>query len=123
MAGSRLDSPLLVGRTLPPVRGGPGGRTWHRFAWLTDGSWLAINLDHNQRDPRPKTASGWRYDPTRRAICHCTDRTQGRTGQNPVVAMSFTELLQRLLDSGGRPYWRDPRFVSYGDAEQCTRQS
>jgi hypothetical protein len=31
-------------------------------------------------------------------------------------------LLERLLDSGGHPYWLDPQFTGYGDAEQYTRR-
>ena len=41
---------------------------------------------------------------------------------NRVVALSFTELLERLLDSGGKPYWLDPKFAGYGDAELDTRR-
>lgn len=107
----------------------PNGHIWYRLAWLADGSCLAIN-------PRPEYP-----EPLRRrwlkanaddfdldhwdsivAICHCNVNTQGRPGENPVVALSFTELLERLLDSGGRPYWLNSGFVSYGDAEQYTRR-
>jgi hypothetical protein len=38
-----------------------------------------------------------------------------------VVALSFTELLGRLLDDA-RPYWLEPGFVSHGDAEVYTRR-
>ena len=101
---------------------GPDGRTWYRFAWLADGSWLAINLDLNRRDPRPKETRA-RFGAERSsAICHCSASTEGKPGQNPVVALSFTELLERILDGGGRPYWLDPSFVNYGDAEQHTRR-
>jgi hypothetical protein len=102
---------------------GPGGRIWHRFAWLADGSWLAINLDPNRRDPRPRVHGDWSYDRLFHAICHVQSDTQGRPGQNPVVALSFTEVLERLLESGGRPYWLDQRFSGYGDAELYTRRN
>jgi hypothetical protein len=101
---------------------GPDGRIWHRLAWLPDGSWLAINLDPNARDPQKKRGE-WQYDPNFHAICHVSARTQNRRGLNPVVALSFTELLGRLLDSGGQPFWLDPQFVTYGDAELFTRRN
>src|SRR5262249_15200764 len=101
----------------------PNGHIWYRLAWLADGSWLAIN-------PNPEypeaTHERFREDPDPRrwrcfvAICHGNAKTLGRPGENPVVALSFTELLERLLDSGGRTYWLDPEFAGYGDAEQYT---
>lgn len=101
---------------------GPDGRIWHRFAWLADGTWLAINLDINASDPRPKKDDDWDYDPNFHAICHVSAATQNKPGQNPVVALSFTELLERLLDGGEQPYWAAPQFVNYGDAELYTRR-
>ena len=101
---------------------GPGGGVWYRFAWLGDGTWLAINLDCNRRDPRPKKSTEWSCDPPFSAVCHCNAGTLGQPGRNPVVALSFTELLERMLDSGGRPYWLNPQFVSYGDADEYTRR-
>jgi hypothetical protein len=105
-----------------PNSRGPGGRIWHRFAWLADGSWLAINLDPNRQDPRPKDPEDWSYDRLFHAICHVRTNTQGRPGENPVIALSFTELLERILDSDGRPYWLAPQFAGYGDAEEFTRR-
>jgi hypothetical protein len=101
---------------------GRNGRIWHRLAWLADGSWLAINLDPNRRDPRPKRRKKWVNDSRPHAICHGHLDTQGRPGGNPVIALSFTELLERLLNSRGQPYWLDPRFSGYGDAEEWTRR-
>jgi hypothetical protein len=107
---------------------GPGGRIWHRIATLADGSWLAINLDANLHN------APWADDPKAfdlqqsigyelfAPICHGSTATQKKPGANPVVALSFTELLERLLDSGERPYWLDPKFKSYGDAERYTRR-
>lgn len=83
---------------------------------------MAINLDCNRRDPRPKKSHQCSYDPLFSAICHGHADTQGKRGQNPIVALSFTELLERMLDGGGRPYWLNPQFVSYGDAEEYTRR-
>jgi hypothetical protein len=108
---------------------GPGGRIWHRFARLADGSWLAINLDAN------KHLAPWRSDPVlskRRdqlgysvfaPICHGSDATRNQPDRNPVVALSFTELLGRLLDSGGKPFWLAAGFTGYGDAELYTRRT
>lgn len=101
---------------------GPGGRTWYRFALLPDGGWLAINLDPNCRDPRPRKPGEWRYDERFRPICLGSEATRGKPGRNPVVALSFTELLGRLLDGGPRPYWAEPGFASHGDAELYTRR-
>ncbi len=101
---------------------GPGGRIWHRFAWLADGGWLAINLDMNYRAPRSKDRDQWSGDRRSRPICRGTRDTQGRPGENPVVAFSFTELLERMLDAGP-PYRLDPHGVGYGDAEEYTRRT
>jgi hypothetical protein len=45
---------------------------------------------------------------------------RGQSGPRLVVAPSFTELLKRLLESGGQCYWLDPRFVGYGEAKAYT---
>ena len=101
---------------------GPGGRIWHRLAWLPDGGWLAINLDPNRRDPRRKDFRNRRDDPGFNAICRGAVDTQGRPGQNSIVALSFSELLERMLSQGRAPYWLEPQFIGYGDAEQYTRR-
>jgi hypothetical protein len=103
---------------------GPHGRTWHRFAWLSDGSWLAINLDINIRSAlRDRTALRERArSDTFAPICHVTPATVGRPGENPVIALSFTELLDKLLEARGRTFWLDPGFEGYGDAEEFTRR-
>jgi Domain of unknown function (DUF4419) len=101
---------------------GPDGRIWHRFASLADGSSLAINLDRNRRDPRPKGSGNRSFDPGFSPICRLTTHTQAQPGQNPIVARSFTELLERLLGQGSTLYWLDPAFESYGDAEAYTRR-
>lgn len=104
----------------------PNGQIWYRLAFLSNGSWLAIN-------PRPQYSEEWRErfrsDPGGStwdsfvAICHCDSATTGKAGANPVVAVSFTELLERLLASGGAPYWLDSEFAGYGDAEEFTRRA
>ena len=117
-------SPLDWGE-LPEKYGssrGPHDRIWHQFVRLADGSGLAINLDMNRRDPRPTKSDGRGYDELFSPICRVNKRSQRVQGKNPVVAVSFTELLERLLGSGGYPYWLGPEFVSYGDAEEYTRR-
>ena len=38
-------------------------------------------------------------------------------GSSPIIALSFTELLNRLYESQGKnQYWESPDFVSLGDA-------
>ncbi len=107
---------------------GPHGRIWHRFAILADGRWLAINLDLNlwnapyRKDPalfkRADELGHERFRP----ICVCTDSARKKPGRNPVVAFSFGELLKRLLDNGGHPYWEPANELAYGDAELYTRK-
>jgi hypothetical protein len=103
----------------------PNGHIWYRLAWLADGSWLAVN----PRAEYPKALrERFRQNPDPGpwgcvvAICHGHTGTQGKPGKNPVVALSFTELLERMLDGRGRLYWLDPQFRGYGDAEQYTRR-
>lgn len=110
----------------------PEGRIWQRIAWLADGSWLAINLETREEDlPLHTQRMFSRFDHRIAAICHGR-RSGGRSGirrrswwgrrKFPVVALSFTELLAGLIDYGGRPYWLEPGFADYGDAETYTRR-
>jgi hypothetical protein len=124
IVSARDMKPLDWGETPDPYGNsrGPDGRIWHRLAWLADGSWLAINLDPNRNDPRPTVNNRWSYDPGFSAICHGTTGTQGQPGQNPVIALSFTELLEQMLVQDRTPYWLDPQFIGYGDAEMYTRR-
>ncbi len=103
----------------------PNGQSWYRLAWLADGSWLAIN-------PRPSypeaLSKRYRQDPGNAqwenvaAICHCHTGTPGVPGKNPVVALAFAELLERILDARGSHFWLDPQASCYGDAEEYTRR-
>lgn len=101
---------------------GPDGRTWHRFVDLADGSFLAIDLDMNRFRFNPGRNVDWEVKKCFSPICHCRLETVGKAGANPVVAYSFSELLQRMLDSGGRFFWRDAGFTPYGDADQFIRR-
>ncbi|MDB5323358.1 MAG: hypothetical protein JWN40_4989 [Phycisphaerales bacterium] len=78
---------------------------WRGIARLADGSWLAVNKQ--ARNP-----SGM-FDRTFLPVCHIA-----QTGAKRVVALSFTELLERMLDSGGRWFWEEAGFVGHGDAER-----
>jgi antitoxin YokJ len=57
-------------------------------------------------------------DPTRNGRCYDSFHdVHGIVGSDPVIARSFAELFERLLDSGGGHwYWLEPDFVSLGDA-------
>ena len=104
---------------------GPQDRIWHRFAELPGGGWLAINLDRNLHH------APWRDVPELQAkrdalgygrfvpIIRGSDATRNMPGANPVVALSFSELLEGLLDGG--PAWVADRD-GYGDAELFTRR-
>jgi hypothetical protein len=89
---------------------------WHRLAVLADGSWLAINLESNPPDPNRVRGPGSSYDPLFHPICHVS-KTKDRAGRNPVIARSFTELLERLLEGGKNSYWRQPGHSVYGYGE------
>ena len=102
---------------------GPDGRIWHRFAWLADGSWLAINLDPNYRTPRSQDDHSWSVDRRSRPICRGNRDSRGRPAQNPVIALSFTELLESLMDKERPPGWLNPQSADYGDAEEYTRRT
>ena len=107
-----------------PYRG-PDDRTWHRFGRLPNGDYLAVNLDLNlhlvakEEDFRERSLSE-SFHP----ICVYSELTRGVNGKNPVIALSFTELLSRVLGESGvtKLYWQSPEFEPYADAEQLTRR-
>lgn len=106
---------------------GPGGRAWHRFAVLGDGTFLAVNLDLNLInapwwDDTSMRQQKEKWSESFAPICHVSAESQGQPNKNRVVALAFTELLERLLESNGRPFWNDGQFAGYGDAEQFTRR-
>ncbi|MDX1944353.1 MAG: SMI1/KNR4 family protein [Pirellulaceae bacterium] len=75
-------------------------RSWYALADVRDGNFLAIDL--------LPTQLGRVYD--------CFHETYGEPGYCNVIALSFTELLNRLADAEGQPYWLDEDFGGYGDA-------
>jgi hypothetical protein len=101
---------------------GPDGRTWHRFVDLADGSFLAIDLDINRFRFSKMHSGDWEGRKLFSPICHCRPETIGRAGTNPVIALSFSELLQRMLDSGGTLFWQEPGFKAHGDADEFVRR-
>ena len=89
---------------------------------LADGSGLAINTYPDLWRLDAELRERYLWDRSFAPVCVCRPETQGQPGQNPVVARSFPELLERLLDSDGQPFWRRPGFTGYGDAELYTRR-
>lgn len=90
---------------------------WRPIARLADGSWLAANS--HARNP-----SGM-FDRTFLPVCHVARSPDSWpwpkaavTGAECVVALSFTELLERMLDSGGRWFWNEAGFAGHGNVER-----
>lgn len=61
--------------------------------------------------------------PDRVGTCYDSFREiHGVPGSSAVIALSFTDLLERLLAArGGHWYWLEPDFVSLGDAYDAVR--
>jgi hypothetical protein len=101
---------------------GPGGRTWYRFVELRDGSFLAIDLDMNRFRFNPDRKADWESKKVFSPICVCRLESAGKAGANPVVALSFSEFLRRMLDRGGSFFWQEAGFNPYGDADEFVRR-
>ena len=58
------------------------------------------------------------FDPTRLGRCYDSfHETHGMVGDTPIIARSFSELLERLLENrGSYPYWLRDDFQPIGDA-------
>ncbi|MCH5376864.1 MAG: hypothetical protein JJ992_23095 [Planctomycetes bacterium] len=104
---------------------GPDHRTWHRFGVLSSGEYLAINLEGSLVRVADKERNRGRVFSLFHPICVYSEATRGVKGKNPVIALSFTELLTRLLaDSNVTPlHWQSPDFEAHADAEQFTRRT
>lgn len=80
-------------------------RTWYALAHVRDGNYLAIDLS-----------------PERHGLCYdCFHETYGMAGYCKVIALSFTELLNRVASASGRAFWLDEQFPGYGDAYDTRR--
>ena len=77
--------------------------SWYVIADTGDGSSDYLTIDCN---------------PTRLGRCYDSfHETHALVGDTPIIARSFTELLERLLDNrGSRPYWLRDDFEGMGDA-------
>ena len=107
---------------------GPEDKTWFRIAELDDGRMLLVNLDRNCRDPR--SSDGFQSERLFGPICLSSEATAGIPDQNPVIAYTFSEWLEKTLDwpkeSARRGddvayYWDAPDFEDLGDAMEFTQ--
>jgi hypothetical protein len=104
----------------------PQGQIWFGLAYVGNEKWLALNIGPTypselKRQFRSNPGSdSWE---NLVAICICHIETMGVPGKNPVVALSFSELLERMLNHPKLHYWEDKSFASYGDAEEFTRRN
>ena len=80
--------------------------SWFSLCYVQDSNYVAIDL--------PPTPSGevWFID--------CFHETIGLKDESAIIALSFTEFLERALASEGRHYWLG-EHPSYGDAFQRPR--
>jgi hypothetical protein len=83
--------------------GGDISDAWYIIADTGDGSSDYLTID---------------FDPARLGRCYDSfHETHALVGDTPIIARSFTELLERLLDNHGRyPYWLRDDFEGMGDA-------
>lgn len=73
--------------------------SWYVIALTDNGDYLSIDLDPDRQG-------------------HCYDshhEVHGLAGECPVIALSFSELVERLLEAR-TAYWTVEGFQSYGDA-------
>jgi hypothetical protein len=74
--------------------------SWFALIDVQDGNYLGIDLS-----------------PQRLGRCYdCFHETYGEPGYCTVVALSFTELLQRIAEAEGEPFWLADGFSGHGDA-------
>ncbi len=75
-------------------------RSWYTVAHVQDGNYFGIDLL-----------------PARLGWCHdCFHETYGIPGYCKVIARSFTELLNHVMEAGDHAFWLDEDFPGYGDA-------
>lgn len=92
-----LANPVIVGEACEDDITGE----WYIIAKDRDGDYLTIDLNKNRL--------GRCYD-------SFYDR-HGVVGECPIIALSFGQLLEKLIESkGGYWYWLEENFISLGDA-------
>ena len=100
----RLSGPLELVPTDPQIYGRLSPRSltasWHVIARRRSDAFLSIDLGAPQ-------------------FGHCYDSAwdrHGVPGNCPIVARSFSELLENLVVREGEPWWLDPSWMPLGDA-------
>ena len=76
-------------------------RTWFSLCYVQDGNYVAIDLP-----PKP-SGEVWMID--------CFHEALGLEDHSTIIALSFSEFLQRALASAGKHYWLG-EHPSHGDA-------
>ena len=76
---------------------------WYAIAWAPDSTLDTVSID---------------LAPKRLGRCYESFfESHRQKGMCPIVATSFSDLLQRVLDEGGSYYhWKEPGFQTLGDA-------
>jgi hypothetical protein len=75
-------------------------QSWYALVDVRDGNFFGIDL-------LPERL-GWCYD--------CFHETYGMAGYCKVLAQSFTELLNYIVEGGDKAFWLADDFHGYGDA-------
>jgi hypothetical protein len=96
-----LANPVIIGEQVDDI-----SDSWYIIGRGGGGEFMSIDLD-----------------PDRVGTCYDSFReVHGVPGSSAVIALSFTDLLERLLAArGGHWYWLEPDFVSLGDAYDAVR--
>lgn len=90
-------NPIIIGEEIPDDR----SFDWFIIAQDDNSQYITIDLSIERL--------GFCYD-------SFWDR-HGLVGEQPIIAKSFTELLEKLFNSYGKSlYWLEDKFQSYGDA-------
>ncbi|MEZ5977716.1 MAG: SMI1/KNR4 family protein [Planctomycetota bacterium] len=90
-------------RLRPPAFLPPGTKlNWLDFYDVADGNCVGLDMDSVRGDSC--------------TVIDVFHETAGEPGYSMVIALSFTEFLERMLAAGGRNYWLEESFNGYGDA-------
>lgn len=79
-------------------------RSWYALVDVRDGNYFGIDLLSERL--------GWCYD--------CFHETYGMAGYCKVLARSFTELLNLIVEAGDEAFWLADDFHGYGDAYESS---